>query len=187
MSDADLIARLLDGDSGTIGSVRAWIRTAFTPYRKRLAADLEDLEQEVLLDLTRALRSDRFRGGSSLRTYVRTYVHHKCIDRLRALSRREWLDVDDLDLPSRAPSPLDELYAAETTELALRVVEQMPESCREVWQMLQQGMRYRQMSRRLGIAEGALRARVMRCRRRALELRGQLLAQPRRDKPPGAR
>jgi RNA polymerase sigma factor (sigma-70 family) len=180
--DADLIARLLAGDGETVEQVRVWIRGTFKPYRARLAPELEDLEQEILLDLTRALREDRFRRQSRLRTYVRTYVHHKCIDRLRAASRREWVDVEDLDLPSRAPSPFDELSAAETTELALRVVEQMPESCRELWQMLQQGMRYREMSRRLGVAEGTLRARVLRCRRRALELRTELLAQRRRNR-----
>ena len=177
MNDPELISGLLEGSPEVIELLRAWIRAAFTPYRTRLAAELEDLEQEVLLDLTLALRGDRFRGGSRLRTYVRTYVHHKCIDRLRTLSRRQWVDVEDLDLPSRAPSALDELSRAETAELALKVVEEMPESCRELWRMLQQGLRYREMSRRLGVAAGTLRARVLRCRRRALEVRRRLAAE----------
>ncbi len=176
MNDATLISRFLAGDPDVIEQLRVWIRAAFQPYRARLAADLEDLEQEILIDLSGALREDRFRGGSQLRTYVRTYVHHKCIDRLRALSRRQWVDVDELDLPSRAPSAFDELARSETVDLALRVFEEMPEPCRELWTMLQQGMHYREMSRRLGIAEGTLRARVLRCRRRALELRERTLA-----------
>ena len=101
-------------------------------------------------------------------------VTHKCIDRLRALDRRQWLDIEDLDLPAGRPSPLEELAAAETADLALRILEQTPESCRELWQMLQQGLRYREMSQRLGIAEGTLRVRVLRCRKRALELREKL-------------
>ena len=175
MDDAALISRLLAGDPETVALVRAWMRAAFTPYRARLAEDLEDLEQEILLDLTRALRQERFEARSRLRTYVRTYVHHKCIDRLRALSRREWVDLEELELRSRSPSPLDTLTSSEATDLALRVFEEMPESCRELWRMLEQGMRYQEMSRRLGVAEGTLRARVLRCRRRAVELRGQLL------------
>ncbi len=179
--DAAITSRLLAGDAECIEWVRSWIRAAFQPYRRRLAADLEDLEQETLLDLTRALRGDRFHGRSSLRTYVRTYVHHKCIDRLRALGRRQWLDVDELELPSTAPSPADRLSRSEAAELALRVVDEMPESCRELWRMLEQGMRYREMSRRLGVGEGALRARVLRCRRKALEVR-EKISSPQRNK-----
>lgn len=175
MDDTALIARLLAGDAEIIERVRDWIRLAFQPYRSRLAADLEDLEQEILLELDGTLREGRFRGKSRLRTYVRAYAHHKCIDRLRALGRRQWVDVEDLDLPSRHPSPFDELSRSQRVDLALRVVEEMPESCRELWQLLQQGMRYREMSERLGVAEGTLRARVLRCRRRALEAHAKLL------------
>ncbi len=176
MDEGALISSLLDGEPEVVEQVRAWIRGAFTPYRERLAADLEDLEQEVLLQLTRNLRDGRFQGKSSLATYVRTHVHHKCIDRLRALSRRQWVDVEDLELPARGPSPLEELSRAEAVDLALRVQEQMPESCRVLWQMLQEGLSYREMSQRLGIAEGTLRVRVLRCRQRALEVRDQLFS-----------
>ncbi len=179
--DARTIARLLAGDAETVELTRSWIRSAFEPYRRRLAQELEDLEQEILLELTQALRGDRFQRRSSLSTYVRTYVHHKCIDRLRAGARREWLSIDDLDLPSHSPSPLEQLAETERTEVALRVFEEMSESCRELWRMLEQGLRYREMSRRLGVGEGALRARVLRCRKRALELRRKIFAPPRNE------
>jgi len=174
MDETAIIARLLDGDPEVVEQVRVWIRGAFTPYRARLSAKLEDIEQDVLLQLTQNLQEGRFRGTSSLATYTRTYVHHKCIDRLRALSRRTWVDIGDLELPARTPSALEELSRAETVDLALRVVEEMPASCRELWQMLQEGLSYREMSQRLGIADGTLRARVLRCRRRALEVRERL-------------
>ncbi len=176
INDEALISRLLDGDPEIVARIRLWIRAAFEPYRERLAAELEDIEQEVLLELTEALRAGRFRGASQLRTYVRTYVHHKCIDRLRARSRRRWVDISELDLPSPAPSALEDLARSESVELALRILEQMPESCRELWRMLQQGMSYKDMSRRLEVTEGTLRARVLRCRRRALALREKISA-----------
>lgn len=180
MKDAILISRLLDGDPETVAMVRAWIRAAFGPYRRHLASDLEDLEQDILLELNGALLEGRFEGRSRLRTYVHTYSHHKCIDRLRALVRRKYVDVDGLELESRAPSAFERLSMSESTELALRVVEEMPESCRDLWRMLQEGLSYGEMSRRLKIAEGTLRVRVLRCRKRALELRNQLMTQ-RRD------
>ena len=174
MNDEDLISRLLAGEPEVVELVRGWMRLAFTPYRSRLASELEDVEQESLIDLLSALRAGRFRRHSRLRTYVRTYVTHKCIDRLRATTRREWLDVEDLDLTSQAPDPMDRLTRSEATDLGLRVLEEMPDSCRELWQMLQQNMSYREMGERLGVSEGALRVRVLRCRKRALEMREKI-------------
>ncbi len=174
MNDEELISGLLSGEPETVELVRAWMRASFVPYRSRLASDLEDLEQEILLEVTSALREDRFERRSSLRTYVRTYVSHKCIDQLRARARREWLDVDALELPSSAPSPLERVASTEMTDLALRRLEDTAEACRELWQMLREGMKYREMSERLGVAEGTLRVRVLRCRKAALELRETL-------------
>jgi RNA polymerase sigma factor (sigma-70 family) len=175
-SDHGHAIRLLQGDSATITLVRNWIRGAFTPYRSRLGTDLEDLEQEILLDLTVTLRKEGFRGESQFHTFVNTFVHHKCIDRLRAQRRREWVDIEQLDLASTAPSALERLTTSEGADIALRTLNEMPASCRELWQMLFEGQRYSQMSQQLGISEGTLRARVLRCRRRALDVRNRLLA-----------
>lgn len=176
MDEERFVADLVAGEPSAITEARAWIRAGFGAYRTRLAADLEDIEQEILIDLTRALRDGRFQGQCRLRTYVSSFTHHKCIDRLRAIGRRDWMDLEDLELPSRAPSPLDDLVSGERIDVALRIVQEMPEECRELWRMLEQGMRYREMSQRLGVAEGTLRARVLRCRRKALDLRREWLA-----------
>lgn len=182
MADEPLIDSLLAGDPDVVELVRSWIRAAFGPYRARLGADLEDLEQEILIDLSAALREGRFRHQSSLRTYVRTYVHHKCIDRLRSESRRQWLDIDGLELTSQSPSPLDELASTEATEVALRIAEEMPATCRQLWQMLMDGLSYRQMSQRLEISEGALRVRMLRCRKDAQKLRRKIFSKKLRNK-----
>lgn len=175
MNDDLTISLILAGDAEVIALVRLWIRAAVTPYRSRLAAEIEDLEQQTLLELTLALREGRFQGRSRLRTYVRNCVHHKCIDRIRALSRREWVDIAELDLPSPTRSVVDELSHAQAVELALQVQEEMSDSCRELYRMIDEGMSYEAMSRRLQIAVGTLRVRVLRCRKRAVEIRERLL------------
>lgn len=177
MDEARLISDLLSGVPQAVDTLRSWFRKASVPYRERLAAELEDLEQDVILALTEQLEEGRFEGRSSLQTYVRTLTHHKCIDRLRSLSRRHWIDISSLDLPSGSASALDRLSDEDDFKLALLVVELMPESCRELWRLLEKGLRYREMSEILGIGEGALRGRVLRCRQRALEIRRQLLAE----------
>jgi len=143
---------------------------------------LEDLEQEVLIELISALRAGKFRGSCTLHTFVRTFTHHKCIDRLRIQSRRTMVDLGDLNLRSSAPSAFEHLSKKEDLVLALRVFQQMPESCRELWQKLKEGKRYKEISLEMGVSEGLLRARVFRCRQRALELRRQLTQGANRSK-----
>jgi len=175
MDDATRIERLLAGDPDVIQDLRLWIRGSFTPYRARLGDDLDDLEQDVLIALSGALRDGKFAEKSSLRTYVRAYAHHKCLDRLRARTRREWVDVDGMEIESGRPSALESLTRGEASRLALRVLEAMPEGCREMWTMLHEGKRYREMSEHFGVSEGTLRVRVLRCRQKAIEARNKFL------------
>lgn len=175
--DADLIARFLAGDGPVIDQVRGWIGSGLARYRGRLRADVEDLEQEVLLELMEALDAGRFRGDSRFETYVRSYVRFKCIDRLRADGRRDMVELEDGLVAPGAASPLDEVAQHESEELARRVVASLPPHCRELWEMVADGLSYREMSALTGLGEGAIRVRVHRCRQRALEERRRLLAE----------
>lgn len=174
--DARLIELFIAGDAPVIGQVREWIGSGLARYRGRLRGDLEDLEQEVLLDLMEALGAGRFQGASRFETYVRSYVRFKCIDRLRADGRRDMVELKDDLVAADAASPLDEVAERETAELANRVVASLPAACRELWEMVADGMSYREMSLLTGLAEGAIRVRVHRCRQRALEARRRLLS-----------
>jgi RNA polymerase sigma-70 factor (ECF subfamily) len=176
--DAQLVALLLGGDAAVIAQVRGWIGVAIGRYRGRMGADAEDLEQEVVLDLMEALGAGRFRAQSRLETYVQSFARFKVIDRLRALGRRDLVELDAEALVLDAPSPLDEVTRRETEALASRVVAALPEGCRELWEMIADGLSYREMSQATGLAEGAIRVRVHRCRQRALAIRERLLGGP---------
>src|SRR4051794_15442558 len=173
--DAELIALLLAGDAAVIARVRGWVTAAVGRHRGRLGVESEDLEQEVLLDLIEALEAGRFRQQSRLETYVYSYARFKCIDRLRALGRRDFVELPADALVHDAPSALDELTSQEGVELAQRLFAALPEACRQLWSMIAEGLSYQEMSAKLGIREGALRVRVHRCRVAATELRQRLL------------
>lgn len=174
--DAALVARLLDGDAEALSRVRRWIRGAVGPYRRRLAADLEDLEQEVVVSLLETLRAGRFEGRSQLATYVRRAVHYRCLNRLRALRRREMVDVAEAGLADGEPTPFDRARRRQELLLGLRVLSELPEGCRELWAMIHGGLSYDAMAERLRVAAGTLRVRVHRCREKALALRERLAA-----------
>jgi RNA polymerase sigma factor (sigma-70 family) len=63
----------------------------------------------------------------------------------------------------------------EVKDLLLRVLDRVPADCRELWRMIHAGLSYREMSTRLGVAEGTLRVRVLRCREKAVAVRAELL------------
>ena len=84
------------------------------------------------------------------------------------------VDVDDLKLEATAPSAQEKLEKSEAFRHAQQVLSELDEPCRELLQMVREGKSYREMSRQLGVTEGALRVRVLRCRRRAAELRTEM-------------
>ncbi|MBI3949148.1 MAG: sigma-70 family RNA polymerase sigma factor [Acidobacteria bacterium] len=53
----------------------------------------------------------------------------------------------------------------------------MSQECRQLWGMILDGLSYQQMSQHLNVSEGSLRVRVMRCRKKAVAVRDQLLGQ----------
>ena len=171
MDQPEAIEHFLAGDPDAVQEIRAWLRGTLLGYRSSLGPEIEDLEQEILAQLVRAFREGRFRGQSQLKTYVKSFAHHKAIDRVRALNRHPWISLDEIEPPLTEESIFDQLAQEQQIEIALRVAWEMPEPCQELWQMLGRGMSYREMSQELGVAAGTLRARVMRCRIRALEVR----------------
>lgn len=174
-NDQEMVSLYLRGDSEAVGTVDGWISRAAWPYQRRLADRWDDVLQDVRLEVTRLLGQDKFRGESSLRTYLWRVVSHTCLDQLRAQKKWKWADLEELDHgngPEPVPAGADR-HA--DRDLLLRVLEKVPRDCREMWRMIVAGLSYREMSLRLNVAEGTLRVRVLRCRERATTVRDELL------------
>jgi len=169
--DQEIAARFLSGDSTAVEVVDGWISRAAWPFRRRLSERFEDVLQEVRLEVTRLLGQGKFRGESSLRTYLWRVVNHTCLDHLRSEKRWQWTDLEEVaEIGDRSHSG-----PAEDRDLLLRVLDQVSQDCRDLWRMIVSGLSYREMSGRVGVAEGTLRVRVLRCRERAVALREGLL------------
>lgn len=176
--DQDMVARFLRGEANAVGTVDGWIARAAWPYQRRLVNRWDDVLQDIRLEITRLFSQGKFRGESSLRTYLWRVVSHTCLDQIRAEGKRQWTDLDDLDAGS-ADSPLADpapLVRHEDRDLLQRVLERVSGDCRDMWRMIVAGLSYRDMSLRLGVAEGTLRVRALRCREKAIALRAELLA-----------
>jgi RNA polymerase sigma factor (sigma-70 family) len=173
-SDQEVVSRYLQGDAEAVGTVDSWISRAAWPYQRRLSSRWEDVLQDVRLEVTRLLGQGKFRGESSLRTYLWQVVSHTCLDQLRAQGRWQWTELDALDEAGGAPAP-PVTGGHEERDLVQRVLGRASGDCREMWRLIAMGHSYREMSQRLGVAEGTLRVRVLRCREKAVALRRELL------------
>jgi RNA polymerase sigma-70 factor, ECF subfamily len=174
--DQEMVARFLEGDADAVGTVDGWISRAAWPYQRRLADRWDDVLQDVRLEVTRLLGQGKFRGESSLRTYLWRVVSHTCLDQIRSQSKWQWTDLEAVDRgdgPTIQPPTLASI--GEDKDLLLRVLDRVPQECREMWRMIVAGLSYREMSLRMSVAEGTLRVRVLRCREKAVALREELL------------
>lgn len=172
--DAETVAGFLRGDEQAIARVDAWISGAASPFRRRLAGDWHDLLQEARIEILRLLRRSSWRGEARLKTYVWQVVGHTCLDVMRKQKRRPPLEPVDPESPlaSPDPSPLDNVLGADAQRLLLAALNAVPADCRELWGHILSGLSYQQISARMGVAEGALRVRAHRCRKRAIEALG---------------
>ena len=169
--DAETAAGYLRGDAEAVASVDRWIAGAAAPFRRRLAGDWHDLLQEARIEILRLLRKGSWRGEARLRTYIWQVVGHTCLDAMRRLKRRPLLEPVEADapLPSADPSPLDLVMGTDSRRRLLAALEAVPADCRELWRLILSGLSYQQISAETGVAEGALRVRAHRCRKRATE------------------
>ena len=174
--ETGIIQGFLDGDAESMETVDGWIRQAAWPFRRRLADLWEDLLQDVRLEIFRLLKEEKFRGDASLKTYLWRVTSNACVDKVRSQRRVHWEELDEAE--SYDPRPREELFQhmtdQENRDLAARVLAEMGEECIRLWRMVFGGLSYRQMSRKTGVKEGALRVRVLRCRKKAQAIREEL-------------
>jgi len=174
--DREMVARFLRGEREAVGTVDGWISRAAWPYQRRLVDHWDDVLQDVRLEVTRLLTEGKFRGESSLRTYLWRVVSHTCLDQIRAHSKWKWTELDALE-QGEGPTGVVQapVSGGEDRDLLFRVLERVPEDCRQMWRMIVEGFSYKEMSLRLKVAEGTLRVRVLRCREKATAMRREIL------------
>jgi len=169
------MAGFLRGDPEALATVDGWLVRAAGPYRRRLGERWQDVLQDLRLEVTRLFQQGRFRGEASLKTYLYRVVGHACLNHIRAREKWHWTELEPGAMEDEtAPRRTGERVEWGTRDLLLRILARVSEDCRRLWSMILEGYDYREMSDRLGVSPGALRVRVLRCRRRAVELRSEL-------------
>jgi RNA polymerase sigma-70 factor (ECF subfamily) len=182
-TEAALIARCVAGDeSACTDLVAAHQRTVFN-LAFHLLGDRDealDLSQEVFLRVFRTL--SRFRGQSSLRTWIYRIVINQARNRQRWRRRRRRADLVSLDdhlercgdLEATTEVLPDRLLASKETAARIwAAMEQLPFDQRTALVLREiDGLRYEEIAFSLDVAVGTVKSRLTRARQ---TLREELL------------
>ena len=168
-ADVDLADRHRHGDETAFDEVFARYSAMVYGLSLRMCSDplrAQDLSQEVFLRIFRSL--SRFRGRSSLRTWVYRVTLNHCRSRLgRKRLLTEPLDTPAVERqvrdPGRGPEGLT--LAADAGRLVARGLLRLPARFREAVVLRDlEGMSYREIADVLGIRLGTVRSRISRGR-----------------------
>lgn len=137
-----------------------------------MAADVEDLAQEVFMRVYRNLH--RFRGQSSFYTWLYRVTVNVFFDhnkkRKRADVRLQRLQNAISDVSNAHPDPDDPFHATFeqlTSDTFARAIQTLPESFRDVVAMREVGdLSYEEIALQTGISIGTVRSRLYRARAR---------------------
>ena len=126
------------------------------------APDREDLMQEILMALWRAL--PRFRGESSLRTFVLRVAHNRSIT--FATRRRPFAALPEEGLlPDPAPLVEERLIEQQHRDRLLAAIRRLPEAQRQAVMLQLEGLSQREIAALQETSEGSVGVRLTRARK----------------------
>jgi RNA polymerase sigma-70 factor (ECF subfamily) len=179
MDESALIARARHGDRHAFDRLvghhldRVW-RTVWRIVRHE--ADAADVVQEVFLTAWRSIGD--YRQEASLASWLHTIATSRALNHLdrretrqsrRALSL-ENTEGEPISLPDRAPSPWDNLAAAELQRRLAVCVSELPASWQAVLALREgEQMSYQAIADRLQLVVGTVRSRLARSRQALLD------------------
>lgn len=167
--DVALVRRFLQGESLAVRRVATLARQVAATHAYAMpAADREDVAQEVVLQVYRALTAPGFTLRGELEPLVRAVAHRRCVDWMRRGRRMRPLGVD---LPSREAAPDDAAARHEEALAGADVIRRLSAPCREILRLrIADGLSHRAIAGRLGRSEGGVRNLLSKCLHEARRL-----------------
>jgi RNA polymerase sigma factor (sigma-70 family) len=129
---------------------------------ERDAATREDLLQEILLALWRAL--PRFRGDCAERTFVLRVAHNRALTHAFRRPPRAAAIEEASEVPDRQPTPEHAAAAAQRRERLLQALHQLPLAARQILTLSLEGLSNQEIASLLGITDNNANVRLNRAR-----------------------
>lgn len=151
-----------------IRSVLEWPRWRFSEYER------QDVSQNIYLQLQKAL--PKFKGNSSLRTFITRIAHQQCVNEVRRQVRQKSFVTPSLhrtktgdwnEKEFACPHTLDpyrELIRSERRVAVLDALEHLQETCRNSISLYYiENYSYQMISKKLGISVNTVGSRLSKC------------------------
>lgn len=126
--DRDLVQRIAERDEDAASLFHKLHTQALITVARNnglILEDCQDVVQEVLMTAIEQIRNDRFRGESSVATWLQGILRHKIVDCWRVHFRQDarLVPMNAIVGPSPANSPSDALTSADDVDAAIEVRE----------------------------------------------------------------
>ncbi|MFF7370161.1 RNA polymerase sigma factor SigM [Streptomyces tricolor] len=176
MTDADLLARHVDGDPEAFGEIVRRHRDRLWAVALRTLGDREeaaDAVQDALVSAYRAAHT--FRGQSAVTTWLHRITVNACLDRARKAASRKTAPVDDTERLEQLLEPHESASApAERNDVHRQLLEALgtlpPEQRAALILVDMQGYPVAEAARILDVPTGTVKSRCARGRARLLPL-----------------
>lgn len=173
VTEPTLIARVADGESSAIDEVYRTHHAALRSFARRYVGDneaAEDLVHDVFIVLPSAIR--RFRGESSLRTFLTAIAVKRAYKHVRSASRRRAAMTRLAELPA-APSPRPDTAMAQQqlAELLYAALDELPDDQRAAFVLCEiDQLTAGDAAAITGAPEATMRTRLFHARKKLREL-----------------
>ena len=159
----EIIEGILNGQTWAINRLFWFMDIPLAGWKGKFSEEEKnDIKEDSFLLIFEAIKEDKIRDKSRFFAYSWSTVHHTCLRFWRSNVR------DNRESNKELETSVD--YQAEN--IYRKVWESLSEICREVFKMqIDEGLKYREMAERLGLAEGTIKWRWNRCRKMARKLR----------------
>lgn len=163
--DEELLRRFQAGDPGALRTIAGWARQVVSFKRFHVPFDdRDDLVQESIAGLWRAVSREGFALRRGLRPLVTTIASARCIERLR---RFRPIEAADVDPPDRGPGPYETLQHLDEREQLRMSIRRLSGACREIIQLhFFEEVSYAEIAARQDRAESTMRFRMFECMKR---------------------
>jgi RNA polymerase sigma factor (sigma-70 family) len=141
------------------GAAIARVAAAF----ERNPARRDELVQEVLLAIWQSLA--KFRGESSLKTFVLRIAHNRAVNHVLQYQRELARESLDDELPDSRNNPEQQVSLQQRSERLLEAVRALPVVQRELVTLALEGLSHDEIANVLGISVGNVAVRLSRARK----------------------
>jgi RNA polymerase sigma factor (sigma-70 family) len=171
MEDREIVEGYITGNQRDYDTVVRWIHDVVGSYVWMEQITPDDVVSGVSEKLLLNLRSKAFHYDSSLKTYVQRLTRYTIIDLARSCKRAQRLITqDNVNLVPPA-TPLEVYESKEEALTFSKMFALLGEKCRELWNMmLLERMTYKEIGKKLGKTEAAIKSQIGRCKEEAMKI-----------------